>query len=166
MSPERWCKWHYLDASAIVKLYVDEAGCSQLRSFFRANTNFCTTSVCLVEALTAFKRKWKRDEISVETYFSAARRLIADAWGKRIVVDDIGHVNPFVQAEVETTAKKHSLDISDALQLVTILKGSCSTAELGSQPVLITADRNLAIAARSEGVRVWNCIDDPEPSWD
>jgi predicted nucleic acid-binding protein len=108
----------------------------------------------------------ERHEMAVEQYFSAVRRLIADAWGERIVVEDIGYVNPFVQADVETKARKHNLDFSDALQLVTILKGSCSTAELGSQPVLITADRNLAIAARSEGVRVWNCIDDPEPSWD
>jgi len=166
MSPKLCCKWHYLDASAIVKLYADEAGSSALHRFRNANTNFCTTPICLAEALCAFSKKRTHEEMSVEQYFSAVCRLLTDAWGKRIEIDDIAYVNAVVQAEVETTAKKHSLDISDALLLVTILKGPRSNAELGSRSVLITANRNLAIAAGSEDVRVWNCIDGSMPSWD
>ena len=43
-------KIKYLDASALVKLYVNENGSQQLRDFFYSDTNFRTTWLCLAEA--------------------------------------------------------------------------------------------------------------------
>ena len=155
----------YLDASALVKLVVEERGSQAVRDFFNANTNFCATSLCLVEALGVLKGKWGRNEIQTDEYFAATRRLIIDAWGKRLELDDVGLVNPSVHAEVEKVAKKHVLDLSDALQLVTILRGRYSVLGPKSVSVLITADSKLAAAAFFEGIRVWNCMADPAPPW-
>jgi predicted nucleic acid-binding protein len=165
MAGFKWVKTHYLDASVLVKLVVDEGDCAPVRQFFYANTNFCTTSLCLAEAIGALKRKWERGGIETDDYFRAIRDLIVNAWGKRIEVDDLGFVDPSVQSRVETTARQHSLDLSDALQLFTILHGRYSVLGPNSASVLITADDKLEVAASSEGIRVWNCRTSQQPSW-
>lgn len=165
MSGDNWVKVRYLDASALVKLVVAEADSNPVRQFFNANTNFCATSLCSAEALGVLKGKWSRGEIQTDEYFTATRRLVIDAWGKRIELDDVGLVNPTVHAEVENMAKRHGLDLSDALQLVTILRGRYSVLGPNSASVLITVDGRLAAAATSEGIRVWNCIPGPVPAW-
>jgi predicted nucleic acid-binding protein len=160
-----WAKTRYLDASALVKLVVDEPDCARIRQFFNSNINFCTTLLCLAEAISVLKRKWAGGEIGTDEYFAAARGLIINAWGSRIELDDIEFVNPTVQAKVEQTARKYTLDISDALQLVTILLARYSVPGPNSASVLIPADGGLAVAASNEGIRVWNCRTDEAPAW-
>jgi predicted nucleic acid-binding protein len=155
----------YLDASALVKLYVDESDSQPMRNFFRNRWHFCATSLCLAEALSVLKSKWMRKAITTDEYFQLTGRLIVDARSKRIEINDVGLVTRSVHAEVEGMAKKYRLDLSDALQLVTILKGRYSTWGPESRSVLITADAGLAAAAHAEGIAVWNCIAEPQPSW-
>jgi predicted nucleic acid-binding protein len=158
-------KVRYLDASALVKILVDEGDCQRIREFFYSNPNFCTTSLCFAEALGILKGKWEHKHLSDAEYHRAARTLIIDVWGQRIEMDDVGIVNPSVHAEVEAVAKKHALGLSDALQLVTILRGKYSVLDRDSASVLITADAKLAAAATAEGIRVWNCIKELPPAW-
>ena len=160
-----WAKAHYLDASALVKLVIDEGDCGPLRDFFNSHTTFCTTPLCLAEALGVLKGKWQRGHINSEEYFAATRALIIHAWGKRIEIDDVGFVNPSVLAQTQEVARQHTLDVSDALQLITILHGRYSVLGPNSASVLITADAGLATAAASQDVRVWNCTTDPVPRW-
>jgi predicted nucleic acid-binding protein len=157
-------KMRYLDASALVKLYVDEGDSKPICDFFVNRVHFCATSVCLVEALGVLKTKWTRKRITGHDYFEKTRRLLLDA-RRKIEINDVGLVEFSILAEVERVAKKHGLDISDALQLVTILKGRYSVFAHDSRSVLITADAVLAAAARLEGIRVWNCTTEPQPSW-
>ena len=56
---DRWAKTRYLDASAMVKLVVNEGDGHLVREFFLANVNFCATSICLAEALGVLKGKWE-----------------------------------------------------------------------------------------------------------
>ena len=160
-----WVRAHYLDASALVKLVVDEPDSRAVRDFFQANTNFHTTSLCLGEALGVLKGKWSRSEISSDAYYAGTRRLIIDAWGKRIALDNVELLEPMMHPQVEAMAKKYGLDLSDALQLVTILKGRFSTLGPNSSSALITADKGLAKAAEAEKIRVWNCSAGPVPAW-
>ena len=161
---DRDIRMRYLDASALVKLYVDEGDSKPIRDFFTNRVHFCATSVCLVEALTVLKAKLIRKQITQQDYFKKTRDLLRDARGK-IEINDVGLVEFSILNEVERLATKHNLDISDALQLVTILKGKYSFFVRNSSSVLITADGNLAAAARSENIRVWNCIAETQPSW-
>ncbi len=160
-----WAKTRYLDASALVKLVVDEPDCTRIRQFFNSNTNFCTTPLCLAEAISVLKRKWAGGKIGTDEYFAAARGLVISAWGSRIELDDAGFLNLQVHTQVEQMARKYTLDLSDALQLVTILHGRYSVLGPNSASVLITADGGLAVAASNEGIRVWNCRTDETPAW-
>lgn len=163
--PNQWAKTRYLDASALVKLVIDEVDHAPVRLFFQSNVNFCATSLCLAEALGVIKAKWAYDHISKEAYFDATRELIINAWGGKIEINNIDLFSPEGLAPVEVLAKKHTLDLSDALQLHTILRGRYSVLGPNSASVLITADAKLAKAAKLEGIRAWNCIAEPLPSW-
>ena len=88
-----------------------------------------------------------------------------EAWGGKIEVEDIGLFSPQGLAAVEALAKKHTLDLSDALQIETILREKYRYGGPNSASVLITADTKLAKAAEAEGIRVWNCITSPLPQW-
>jgi hypothetical protein len=59
-----------------------------------------------------------------------------------------------VFTETEKIAKRYELDLSDALQLVTIKQ---RFGKLKPKPLLITADSALAAAAQKEGIEIWNC---------
>jgi hypothetical protein len=74
-------------------------------------------------------------------------------------------VNPSVFSSTDELARQHSFDIADTLQLITVLNGRYSVLGPNSAWVLITADANLATAALSQGVRVWNCRTSEEPPW-
>ena len=162
---DQWAKHRYLDASALVKVVVDEGDHEPIRSFFLNNVNLGATSLCIMEALGVLKAKWTHGRISEEQYFKASRQLIHFASGKKIEVEDIGLFTFQGLDAVQALAKKHSLDLSDALQLETILRGKYAHLGPNSASVLITADAGLATAAIAERVRVWNCIKDPQPTW-
>lgn len=158
-------KVRYLDASALVKLVVDEGDHQPIRNYFYANVNFFATSLCLGEALGVLKAKLNYKKITDEQYFLSTRQLVIDAWGKRIEIAKLNLFSPAGLTAVEELAKKHSLDLSDALQLETILRGDHSHMVLDSAPILVTADAKLATAAREENICTWNCIVDPLPEW-
>jgi predicted nucleic acid-binding protein len=165
MHPQGFVKTRYLDASALVKLVIDEDDHLPLRQFFKSNVNFATTSLCLAEALGVIKGKRSHGRISEDQYFAATRELVIGVWGRRIEVDEIDLFTLQGLAPVEALAKKHSLDLSDALQLETIMHGRYSHLGPLSASVLITADARLACAANIEGIRVWNCIKSDPPDW-
>lgn len=165
MTGSQAVKMRYLDASALVKILVNESDRQPVHDFFNSNINFCATTLCFAEALGVLKGKWEHKQLSDDEYFSVTRDLVIDAWGNRIELDDVGLVNPTVHREVEMVAQKHGLDLSDALQLVTILRGRYSVLARDSASILITADRKLATAATEENVRVWNCVQGAAPDW-
>ena len=169
-------KIKYLDASALVKLYINEKGSQNLREFYYSNTNFRTTWLCLAEALFVLKSKWTGpqskqfgNKIDTEDYLKAVSSLIID-WRDRIETDDIKSVDPTVPLKVKEISQKYKLDYSDALQLWSLKYGRWSPFVFfsennvnGSALVFITADEDLATAAESEGIKVWNCEHEPTP---
>jgi predicted nucleic acid-binding protein len=159
-------KARYLDASALVKLYVDEPYSDGVRAFMNAHPKpFNTTSLCFAEAFTVFKRKWLDKDLTTEAYLNATSRLRIAAWRKEIQVHDFGLMDPSIQAEVDEIVASHHIDVSDALQLLTILKERHSGLVHQSASVLVTADKGLSAAAVAKGVKVWNCAVEPAPSW-
>ncbi len=170
MSQSQSVKVKYLDASALIKLVVNEHDSSLIREYFSNNTNFCTTSFCLTEALGRIKGLWTKGKkggvkLTIDQYFNATRTLIIDTWGEHIKIDELELYNPSIHTDVENMARKYKIDLSDALQLITIKKGRYSVLASDSKSILITADGPLANAAETEGIRVWNCIKEPVPTW-
>jgi predicted nucleic acid-binding protein len=156
----RYFKVSYLDACAAVKLVIPELGSDQLNAYF-ADHSFSITSFCLFEALGVLKRK---KEISRNQYFRACYLLIAYLEWQRIRIDDepkIDSVKTFMRAL--KLAEKHGLDLSDALQLLSVKHGKFCKLAKESKTVLVTSDRALAKAAKTEGLRVWNPEKESEP---
>lgn len=154
---------HYLDASALVKLLVNEQGSEVVRKYFDQYSNFYTPSLCFAETLTTLKFKYRKKEITQREYIKACNLLMAHISAESIGIDEIEIANRQTYWEVEKLAQKYNLDISDAFQIFTLKKGYFSILGGESEPILITADFRLADAARQEELRVWNCMKEPEP---
>jgi predicted nucleic acid-binding protein len=160
-------KVHYYDASALVKLVADdvdeEPGRDVLRNYHRAHAHpGYTTSFCIAEAFGALKRKFLRGRISEAQYLKFVKDLIRET-GNTFEVDELPPLDPVVGSEFERLATKHNIDFVDCLQIVTILKGRFRIFDGPSKSILITADRELAKAARSEGAKVWECSSEGPP---
>lgn len=168
-------KVRYLDASALIKLVVDEDDGANIRKFFHSNVNFCTTSLCMAEALGRIKGMWikgKADhaKLTMEEYLAATRNLLGNTHtlcklhGK-IEIDENILSDASTHLKVEQIARDNKLDLSDALQLYTIKHGKYSHMGPESASILITADAPLATAAGAMGIRAWNCSKESVPKW-
>jgi predicted nucleic acid-binding protein len=159
---------HYLDASVLVKLVVKEQDSDVIEAYISMEytSTFNTTTLCFAEALGVLKLKHfnqrRPDHIDQETYFTGADELCAYVASGRIVLVDVTIADSAIFAEVEAIARRHSLDIADAYQIATIQKDYFSRFP-EAQPILITADKLPAQAARAEGLRVWDCIREKAP---
>ncbi len=155
---------HYLDASAIVKLFVNEENSDILREYYYSHSVYSTTSLCFVEAIGVLKAKWLyRKEITHDEYLDAMNDLMASFSHESIMIDEIKIKDRAVFKEVERLSELYALDISDAFQIYTLKKGFYSVLSGDSKPILITGDKELADATRKEGLRVWNCMKEAAP---
>ena len=136
-----------------------------IRDYYYSDTGFCATSLCLTEALSVLKTKWKYEHIDDKTYFENTEHLLVDAWSGKLEIDEVKLLCVEGINTVKRLAVKYSLDWSDALQLETVKRGKYSHFCDESQTILITADAGLADAARKENIRVWNCIKESKPEW-
>jgi predicted nucleic acid-binding protein len=159
---------HYLDASVLVKLLVKEPGSEVVEEYMTREftSAFNTTTLCFAEALGVLKLKYfnkrRPDHIDEETYFTGADELMAYMASCRIELVDVGITDSEVFTEVEEIARRHSLDVADAFQIVTVQRDHFSRFP-EAHPILITADKKLAKAARAQKLRVWNCVREKAP---
>lgn len=154
---------HYLDTSALVKLFIVEKGSSVLRAYFDEHTVFATTSLCFAETLGVLKTKFVRAELSQNDYLEACADLMAHLRAGAVQIEDIGISELSVFDQVEIISFKYKLDISDAFQILTLKFGCFAMMKLDLAPILITADKELAKAARKEGLIVWYFLGEPHP---
>ena len=84
--------------------------------------------------------------------------------GNTFQIDEIDVLLPVVSKEFEQLVGKYKLDFVDCLQVATLKHEKYRIFDGPSKSILITADRELAKAARSENARVWECSsEDPPP---
>jgi len=157
-------KFTYFDASAAVKLVTDESRSDVVRNYFNGPMpkSGYITGLCFAEALGVVKRKfWKSDE---ERYHRTSFDLLSLLNERRLRIEesiDLSDYETFFKAQ--KLARDHGIDLSDALQLLTIKHGPHSPFVAESKTLFITADKDLANAAQKENVRVWNCMLTDQP---
>jgi predicted nucleic acid-binding protein len=155
---------NYFDASAMVKLVVEEEFSERVRSYAWQPTQswrLCT-SYCFVEAINVLKAKFNRKEISNRSYIAGSRRLaqLKKNGQVRLVQTDFSFLDSFHIAE--DLVRLHAIDFLDAFQLMSV-NNSWSNLASSHKPLLITADSKLAQAAEKEGIQAWLCRDTPSP---
>jgi len=157
---------HYFDASALVKLVADDVdeklGGDVLREYSKNCPSRYTSSFCVAEAFGAFKRKLRGKKISQGQYIDYVRDLNREIVN-HFKVDEAPILGHDVVAKAEVLVVKYKIDFIDCFQIVTLTQGEFSFLVGPSQSILITADHDLAIAARAEGAKVWECTRELTP---
>ena len=156
---------NFFDASALVKVFANESDGSSLRDYWNSRSpTKHTTPFCFYEALSILKGKWvNRQELTKEQYLESSFRLWAWFNGATRHAKDVDLHDVQTFFKVKEVAERHSLDLSDALQIISVKDGYFSALINDSRTVLVTADKALSVAARAEGLRVWYCVDEQEP---
>ena len=138
------------DASALVKVFVDEADCGPVRMYFNTQSpTKYTTPFCYFETLSVLKTKWLRSNITKKQYFDAAFAVTVWFQASTRKISDLDISNPSIF---------HEIDVSDAFQILSIKEGYFAPLKYDSSTLLVTADRLLAKAAEKEGIRSWYCL--------
>lgn len=152
------------DASALLKLYVDELGSDVLREYWNHESTRFTTSICFYETLNLLKVCYfYRGELSKRQYEEATLNICA--WYQAVIesTPELNFLTPEVFFAVQQMSGKHNLDLSDAFQIHSVKEGFFSDAARESKTILVSADKKLVKAARSEGLRVWNLMNESMP---
>lgn len=171
--PKFGCIAHYIDASALIKFFVEEDGSGRIRNHvskcFAARRSFelvfRTTYLCFGETLGYFKTKRRRKELSQAQYSDIAKRVLQSISHTFEIEEPFLHILPNVQSSVAQMIDRYGLDISDAFQLVAIRWIKEQNVRLigGMEAILVTADSEFVCAARAEGIRAWNIVSDAAP---
>jgi len=123
-----------------------------------------TSSFCLTETLSVFKRKSQRGNITKGEYVEYIEDFIGRIVGSHLSVEDeIRILNPDLRSEARRLFEKYGIDFIDSMQIVTLLRGKYRHFAGASKSVLVTADGGLAEAARAEKARVWLCTKEAPP---
>lgn len=154
----------FFDASALVRVYVEEPGSEAVRSYFHSEATKFTTQFCFYETLNVLKSKWvHRQLLTRDEYLEASFRLVAWYGMMRRTISDLDFTEPTVFFKAKDLAERTGLDLSDSLQILSVSLGDFSSFCEGSKTVFVTADKPLAKVARTEGLRVWSVLEEPAP---
>lgn len=132
----------YLDSSALVKLYLQEAETQTVEALvFRHEPLLFAGIVAYPEVLSTLARALRAQRISKPENHLAKRRFLRD-WTRLNVVE----LSPFVLGPAPALIENHGLRGFDAVHL-------CSALWLG-RPDFLCFDQRLGAAARAEGLTV------------
>lgn len=158
------CHANCFDASALVKVWVDEPDCGPARHYFNTQSpTKYTTPFCYFETLSAMKLKWLRGLITREVYLNAAFALTVWFQASARSVKDIDFTNPPTFLRAKELVERYEIDLSDAFQLLSVKEGYFASLANDSKTLLVTADERLANAAIAEGLNAWYCMSWPLP---
>jgi len=150
---------YFTDASALIKLFIEEKGSTELRRFVSQCGVIYTTALCFGEALGVMKRKrFFEKSLSQDQYISASNNLRAHISSNIIKFVEGGDLtNRDIFFEAADLSDMHEIDLSDALQIVLVSRSKIVGA------TLISADKGLVEASRKSGISAWNCETEPAP---
>lgn len=141
----------YLDASGIVKRYRSEIGTDAVDELFgRAlpTDRWYTSFLSVLEVTSAFRRLAAAHQIPEELAAAALAQFGRDTQE----LFGLWPLNNEVVAQAVIAASRYLLRSGDAIHLATALL--IQPLAVGAQTVMVTADGELAAAARSAGLAV------------
>ena len=135
----------YLDTSALVKLYVEEAGSSETREAVQEALVVASSRVAYVETRAAFARKYRERGITRNEYRATIREVDHD-WAHYLILD----VSDDLVKLAGSLTESHALRAFDAVHLASAV---ILRKETGREVTFSCFDRQLLSAARKEGLR-------------
>lgn len=134
----------YLDTSALVKLYVREAGSDDVRRQSEAAEAVGTSRVAYAEARAALARRQREGGLEPDEL----RRVVAELdrdWDAFVVIE----VDAVTGRRAGELAERHALRGFDAIHLACALE---LRALVGEEPLFACHDDRLSSAAAAEGL--------------
>ncbi|GAB4549644.1 MAG: type II toxin-antitoxin system VapC family toxin [Anaerolineae bacterium] len=146
---------HYLDASALVKRYVDEAGSHWLRAIVASPEPplLFTSRMTIVEVISAFAHRVREGSLTPDEFAALHDAFRSDCLNEYRIMPPTVQVVDLACSLLE----RHSLRAYDAVHLATALGAQGFLAERGYPPLtFVSADEGLNQAASAEGLAVDN----------
>lgn len=136
----------FADTSALVKLYIEEAGSSAMAA--RARTaRMAASALAYAELYATFARRLRESLLTEEEHDGLAKRFEHDWQGVVVMA-----LRPAVVARVPRLVRDHPLRGADAVHLASAL----TLQEAGLEVELAAADARLIEAAGKEGLESFN----------
>lgn len=151
---------YYLDASALVKRYLDEMGSDWLRATIDPAQSplLFISYMTIVEVISAFARRAREDSVTLEEFATLRDVLRNDCLNEYQIM-------PPTAAIVDlacTLLERHSLRAYDAVHLATALSAQQFLTQRDLPDLtFLCADNRLNNAATAEGLAVDNPNDHP-----
>jgi predicted nucleic acid-binding protein len=146
---------YYLDASALVKRYVDEAGSDWVRQIAAPgrDSGVFVSQMVILEVISAFARRMREGSLAPLEFATVRDALWADCFRDYSII-------PVSQSLIELACallEKHPLRAYDATHLATALHVQ-QFLDVQAYPSLkfVSADDRLNVAAEREGLAVGN----------
>jgi len=136
----------YVDTSALVKIYVEEAGSAQVREKADQAESLATSRIAYAEARAALARKLKEHGLTHRDYRSAVEDLDQD-WEDYFIVD----VSDAVVKFAGNLAEEHALGGAESIHLAS---GLTLAKQAGESLTFFCFDGRLAAAARKDGLKI------------
>jgi hypothetical protein len=138
----------YADSSAVVKVYIDEAGSERMRDIvFSEENHIFISKITGAEVAAAFSRRKRMNDIAEDDYNQIFSDFLSD-FEELFVRSEV--TDSIVSRAIELT-KTRTLRGYDAVQLATALTLS---TEIEDKMIFISADGDLNDAAKAEGLTV------------
>ena len=135
---------YFLDASALVKRYVEEPGSEKVRQLLRRRVEIAVARITQAEAFAAIARATRKNEITSEDRDRAFESLERDMGNARII-----EIRRTIVQAVRDLVIRWPLRGYDAVQLACALRLRFEGAAID----VWCSDEELANAARGEGMR-------------
>ncbi len=144
---------YFVESSALAKRYVTERGSLWVQSILEPATG-CTVyiaRVTTVEIVAATVRRARGGSITIADATVAISSFRRDVAAEYILVE----VTPNIANHAMLLAETYALRGYDAIQLATCLEANSRYLSGGLPPVvLISSDKEINVAARTEGLSV------------
>jgi len=148
-------KCYYLDASAMVKRYVNEQGSEWMRATMDSEeeTLLFTSRMTIVEVISAFSRRVREETLTLQNFVSARDMFRSDC------LDDYQVMPPSLAVVDQACAllERYPLRAYDATHLATAISAQeFLTGKEYSPVTFLSADDDLNDAAKAEDLTVDN----------
>ena len=131
----------YLDASSLVKLYIEESGNERVWEQMELATSVATSAVAYPEIRAALARR-RREHILSAASFAAAKRALDVEWARYVVVE----VTDTLCKDAGELAERYALRGYDSVHLASFLEVARQTGVADTE--FSSFDDRLNVAAR------------------